>query len=311
MNRKSLTSLFYALLAFGASSVAETTAQLDSHDWVKDNIFTAGVEGPAVDAKLNLYAVNYQQQGTIGQVSSKGQVTQWLKLPGDSVGNGIRFDSKGNMLIADYVNHIVWSVDMQSKVLTIKAKNPAMNQPNDIAITSNDIIFASDPNWAKNTGQLWRIDHQGKTQLIASDMGTTNGVEVSPGDKYLYVNESVQRKIWRFELDSNMMPHNKTLFYQFDDHGMDGMRCDRKGNLYIARYGAGVIAMLSPTGKLLKEYRLKGQYPTNLAFGGVDGKQVFVTMQKRGAIETFTTPEAGRAHELRVARENQRRGTQQ
>ena len=75
---------------------------------------------------------------------------------------------------------------------------------------------------------------------------------------------------------------------------MDGMRTDRDGNLYIARYGAGQVAVLSPNGKLIKTIALKGKHPTNVAFGGENGKQVFVTMQKRGAIETFENDIAGR-----------------
>jgi sugar lactone lactonase YvrE len=65
------------------------------------------------------------------------------------------------------------------------------------------------------------------------------------------------------------------------------MRAHSNGKLYIARYGKGVVAVVSAEGELLEEITLKGKYPTNLAFGGVNGKQVFVTMQQRGAIETF------------------------
>lgn len=45
------------------------------------------------------------------------------------------------------------------------------------------------------------------------------------------------------------------------------------GNLYIARYGKGVVAKVSPAGKLLEEIVLKGQHPTNIALGGKNRKQ--------------------------------------
>jgi sugar lactone lactonase YvrE len=73
------------------------------------------------------------------------------------------------------------------------------------------------------------------------------------------------------------------------------MRSDKAGNLYIARYGAGVIAVVSPQGELLRKVPLQGQHPTNVTFGGKDGKTLFVTMQQRGAIETFTTQVPGRS----------------
>ena len=81
-------------------------------------------------------------------------------------------------------------------------------------------------------------------------MGTTNGIEVSPDEKTLYVNESVQRKVWAFDIDNLGNISNKKLFHQFEDFGMDGMRCDQNGNLYITRHGKGTIVKLSPNGDI-------------------------------------------------------------
>lgn len=264
-----------------------------SIDWVSDGIFTQGIEGPAVDEDGNLYVVNFQQDGTIGRITGKNKVEQFIHLPNNSIGNGIRFDTQGNMYIADYINHNILMINTKSaeKSLTrqveVYAHSPLMNQPNDIAITNNGVIFASDPNWAASNGNLWRIGKDRQVILLESGMGTTNGVAVSPDSKVLYVNESVQRNVWQYQLDTDGNISNKKLLINFTDHGLDGMRTDQQGNLYIARYGKGVIAIISPQGRLLREVELKGRFPTNVAFGGSNGKQVFVTMQKRGAIESF------------------------
>ncbi len=158
----------------------------------------------------------------------------------------------------------------------------------------NGILFASDPNWKESTGNIWRINQEGKVVLLEKEMGTTNGIEVSPDNKTLYVNESVQGNVWQYQLSAEGIISNKTLLIHFDEHGLDGMRTDKQGNLYIARYGKGVIAIVSPKGKLLREVKLKGKFPTNVAFGGADGKTVFVTLQKRGAIEVFMGEYEGR-----------------
>ena len=284
-------SLLLPLLFITTTTLAQSE---HSTDWMPDNSFTQGVEGPAVDADGNLFAVNFSQAGTIGKVTDNNKAEIYLTLHNGSVGNGIRFDQQGNMYIADYVNHNVLIVDPTSKIVSVFSHNDKMNQPNDIAIMDNGILFASDPNWSESSGNLWRINADGSNALIEKNMGTTNGVEVSPDNKTLYVNESVQRNIWRYTLDEKGNIQDKALFYKFEDYGMDGMRTDKAGNLYVARYGAGVVAVLSPQGELIKTIKLKGKHPTNVAFGGKDGKQVFVTMQKRGAIETFTTDIAGR-----------------
>src|SRR5207302_1763840 len=67
--------------------------------------FTDGIEGPACDARGNLYAVNFAKQGGIGKVSPDGGAELYLELPPPSIGNGIRFRRDGTMLIADYVGH--------------------------------------------------------------------------------------------------------------------------------------------------------------------------------------------------------------
>jgi sugar lactone lactonase YvrE len=118
-------------------------------------------------------------------------------------------------------------------------------------------------------------------------MGTTNGIELSPDEKILYVNESVQKKVWAFDVDGKGNLSNKRLFAEFPDHGFDGMKCDKKGNLYITRYGKGTVVVLSPEGKQIKEVVLLGKRCSNLVFGGKDGKTVYVTLQDRKGMERF------------------------
>lgn len=262
-------------------------AKFVARDLVADGVFTAGIEGPAMGPDGYLYVVNFQKDGTIGRVSANGKAELFVNLPAGSIGNGIRFDSAGGMYVADYTGHNILKISLPTRDIQVWAHNAAMHQPNDIAITKSGILFASDPDWKNETGQLWRIETDGNTALLETGMGTTNGIALSPNQKYLYVNESVQRKVWKYDLRTDGRIENKRLLIQFSEHGMDGMRCDDAGNLYIARYGAGVIAVVSPAGKLLREIPLKGKLPTNLAFGGKNNKQVFVTLQDRGAVETF------------------------
>src|SRR6476619_259852 len=73
-----------------------------SSDLTAVNSFTSGAEGPAVDKDCNLYAVNYSKEGTVGKITPTGNSNIFVELPIGSIGNGIRFNSKGEMMIADY-----------------------------------------------------------------------------------------------------------------------------------------------------------------------------------------------------------------
>ncbi|SMG17573.1 SMP-30/gluconolactonase/LRE family protein [Paenibacillus aquistagni] len=260
--------------------------------------FTAGIEGPACDAQGNLYAVNYEREGTIGRVTPEGECSVFLELPEGSIANGIRFMQDGSMLMADYTGHNILKADLETREITVHAHEAGMNQPNDICIMANDIVFASDPNWSNDTGQIWRITPDGSITLLEKDMGTTNGIEVSPTEDVLYVNESVQRTIWAYDLDRDGQISNKRLFKQFEDFGMDGMRCDVDGNLYVTRFGKGTIVVLSPQGEMLEEILLTGKNCTNLTFGGPDGCTVYVTIADQGNVEMFEAKRPGRCRAL-------------
>ena len=259
-----------------------------------EKAFTPGIEGPACDARGNIYVVNFARQQTIGKITPDGKGEVWVTLPGKSTGNGIVFDTKGMMYVADYAEHNVLRIDPATRKVTVFAHNPRMNQPNDLAIAPDGTLYASDPNWGKSTGQVWRIG-RGKTTLVAQNLGTTNGIEVGPDGKTLYVNESVQRNVWAFPIHKDGSLGKKKLLKKFEDHGFDGMRCDVEGNLYIARYGKGTVAVLSPQGKVVREIDVLGAAPSNLCFGGPDGRTVYVTEVKKQRLVKFRTDRPGLA----------------
>lgn len=265
-----------------------------AEDFTKENLFTNNIEGPAFDKKGNLYVVNFEKDGTIGLVKPSGEVELFITLPEGSTANSIQFDSRGAMYLADFSGHNVLKVNMKTKEISVYVHNDAFNQPNDICINKRDQLFASDPNWKESTGKIWRIDKGGKAVLLTDQMGTTNGITLSPDEKILYVNESVQRKIWAFDVDAKGNISNKRLFAEFPDFGFDGMKCDSQGNVYVTRYGKGTIAVLSPDGKLIREVTLKGKRCSNLVFGGLNGKLVFVTLQDRKGMERFRNDIAGK-----------------
>ncbi|MBC2838180.1 SMP-30/gluconolactonase/LRE family protein [Robiginitalea sp. SC105] len=259
----------------------------DSSDLLDEGTFTPGIEGPATDAAGNVYAVNYAEEGTIGRVTPSGEASLFLKLPEGSVGNGIAFGPGGDMFIADYVGHRVYRVPAGTTTPQVWAEEPRMNQPNDLCIHPDGSIYLSDPDWSRDSGNIWRVRPDRTVELLESGMGTTNGIALSPDHRHLYVNESVQRTIWRYTLDPDGQPGQKEKFFEFADFGLDGMRCDQAGNLYIARYDKGTIAVLSPEGIMLKEYQLSGKKPSNLTFAGPDGKTGYVTLADRGCFELF------------------------
>lgn len=286
-------TLIFALLTLTRGS-AQTTCPPETTDLLPEGTFTSGIEGPATDRQGNLYAVNYAREGTIGIVRPDGTHACFVTLPEGSTGNGIRFGKNGEMFVADYTGHNILKIDTATKNVTRFAHELQMHQPNDIALSPSGNLYASDPDWPNKKGQLWLIRPDGEVVLLETNMGTTNGIEVSPNGRTLYVNESAQLKVWAYDIRPDGKVENKRLFHTFEGYGMDGMKCDAQGNIYLCRYDKGTVVILSPEGKELREIRLKGKQPSNITFGGPDNRRCYVTMQDRGCFETFRAEYPGR-----------------
>lgn len=291
-----MKSLRYPYITFclGTLLVAPCVTQAQTSDFSPEHEFTQNCEGPSVDAEGTVYAVNYIMDGTIAQIPRRNKASIFLTLPKGSTGNGIRFGNSSTFYVADFTGHNVLKVDLATKQVSVHCNEPKMNQPNDLAINKNGHIFCSDPNWKEGTGQVWHVSPEGKARIVAPNMGTTNGIDVSPDEKTLYVNESVQRNVWAFDLAADGTLSNKRLLHKFEDGGMDGMRCDSKGNLYITRHGKGEVAVLSPEGKVIKTIKTKGKSVSNICFGGKKGRTCYITLQDRGCLETFQADAPGR-----------------
>jgi sugar lactone lactonase YvrE len=267
--------------------------------------YTFGIEGPAVDAQGNLYVVNFGRPGTIGRLAAGATQSElFATLPEGSVGNAIRFDADGRMFVADYKNHNILQVSTDGRQVTTYFHSGDFNQPNDLTIAADGTIYASDPRWKLHDGQVWRIARaadgtvQGAPMAADRKMSTTNGIDLSPDGRTLYVGESDTREIWAYKIDGTRLTSPR-LVTRFADFEIDGLRTDMAGNLWVARILKGRIAVLSPKGKLLREVSLSASEPTNLAFGGADGRTVFVTQRKGGFVESFRSDVPGREFCLR------------
>jgi sugar lactone lactonase YvrE len=297
--------------AFAGGSVSAQETLFESRRITPPGEYTFHIEGPAVDASGNLYVVNFGRDGTIGKIAPGATQSQlFATLPGTppgttppkiSIGNGIRFDRQGRMYIADYNRQRVYVIESGESTPNVYFENAQFHQPNDIAIAADGTLYASDPKFKPPpvSGQIWRItrgaDGKGHGEIISSPraMGTTNGIDLSPDGKTLYVGESDTREIWSYRIDGTHLLSPR-LVKRFDDFDIDGLRTDTAGNLFVARIRKGTIAVLSPQGKLKREIALNAKEPTNLAFGGDDGKTVFVTQRQGGFVESFRTVRPGR-----------------
>jgi signal peptidase len=293
--RTALAALAAVLVA--ASAVAE--ALFESRQLTPPGEYTFGIEGPSVDFAGNLYVVNHLRQGTIGKVATGATRSEpFAALPAGSIGVSTRFGRDRRMYVADYKGHNIFVFAPGATSPRVYFHSDRFNQPNDMALARDGTLYASDPHWRRRDGQVWRIVPEGETgrgDVMASErkLTTTNGIDLSPDEKTLYVAESETREIWAYRIDGGRLAAPR-LVKKFSDFSLDGIRTDVDGRIYVARILKGTVAVLAPDGRALREIALTAAEPTNLAFGGPDGRIVYVTQRKGGFIEAFRVDRPGR-----------------
>jgi sugar lactone lactonase YvrE len=75
---------------------------------------------------------------------------------------------------------------------------------------------------------------------------------------------------------------------------LDGLRLDASGRIFVTRNGRGKVAIVAQDGTLVRQITTLDSGPSNLTFGGPDGKTVFVTQTEGGYIEAFQADHPGR-----------------
>jgi signal peptidase len=278
--------------------------------------YTKQIEGPAVDATGTLFVMNLKVDdeasgGVIGKlIPGATRSVRFAELPNGGVGSGARFDRAGRMYVADFKRHKVHVFEPGQTTPSVycepRDSDPfgKFDQPNDLAIAADGTIYASDPKRSNGTGRIWRIvrraDGKGHGEVLTfghEPMGVTNGIELSPDETTLYVGESKTAskpaRLLAYRLQDGKLVDRRVL-KKFDEFDLDGMRTDIDGKLFAARTDAGRVAVFAPDGTALPEIPLLKEAPTNLAFGGPDGKTVFVTQSDGGFIEAFFVDRPGR-----------------
>lgn len=290
------------LIAAVATAAVAGQALFQSSELTPAGEYTFGIEGPAVDAAGNLFVVNLGKPGTIGRVAAGAAASEkYIDLPEGSVGVSLRFGRDGAMYIADYKRHTIFTLAPGAREPAVWFQSDAMSQPNDLTIARDGTLYASDPNWKGRSGRIWRIAKtadgtvQGAPMTVPRAMGTTNGIDLSPDGTTLYVGESNSGQVWSYTIAGATLS-NPRLLATFEPNTIDGLRTDVTGRLFVARILKGEIAVVAPSGKLIRAVPLQGKEPTNLAFGGPDGKTVYVTQRQGGYIESFRTDQPGREH---------------
>jgi len=283
------------LVAVAAGAATDDIDLPPSHS-VAPSLYATGfqyAEGPALDARGNLYVVNYRGTGNIGRITADGTASIFCRLSDvadDEVriprANGLKVDAAGRLIVADAGAGRLLRVAPDGKsaeVLSQRHAGARYKAIDDVAVDLEGNIYfsdAGDSDSERPTGAIYRYDvHTKKAVRLDDGLAFPNGVAVSPNQQWLCVAESRRGRVLTYEVAEEGTVANKRILINFPkrdrgkilggDFQPGGMVFDALGRLYVAMYGGGVINVVSvPEGEIVRQYHAGGTGVTNCHFFG-------------------------------------------
>ena len=225
------------------------------------DILAGHVYRDRVDAEGDLIPVRtYRVPGTVGAVAPIEGDEGWLL----AAGLGFAYLSPAGSLLA------------------LADVTPAGTRMNDAACDPQGRFWAgtlADDHRAGG-GALYRLDRNGRTELILDGLTISNGLGWSPDGGTMYLADSGTRVIHAFTFDGERgtISDGRVLIDVPAEVGApDGLTMDADGDLWVAIYGGGRVHRYSPDGALREVLLVPAVETTSCAFAGPGLSRLYVT----------------------------------
>jgi gluconolactonase len=236
--------------------------------WIKDALYFSDFSlGPGFPSRIRKLGLD----GTVSTVVE------------DSGSNGLAVDAHGDIVAATHKYKALSRYAIADGKRTTIAGNyngQVFDSPNDIAIAKDGTIYFTDPDFQKAAapgGQpvtgVYRVGTDGHVTLVDGSRPNPNGVSLSPAGDVLYVNAG-DGFLRAYPIRNGVPGQGRDIVKGLEIP--DGMALDCHGNIYVSEHTAKRVRVFSPQGKELATIRTDANV-TNAAFGGADGKTLFIT----------------------------------
>lgn len=254
------------------------------------------LEGPSFDRQGNLLVVDIPF-GRIFRVDASGR---WeLIVQYDGWPNGLKLHKDGRAFIADYRRGIM-VLDMATHTIEPYLEtfcSEGFKGVNDLHFAPSGDLYFTDQGQsgiADATGRVFCLRADGTLHKLVTNAPSPNGLSFNRATNQLYVAVTRGQQVWRLPLMTDGQPAKVGVAIQLSGGvGPDGIEFDGEGGLIVCHLGVGVWRFDAnglPTHLIVGP---EGSILTNSAFGGDDGKTLFITDSRRGRILTARLPVAG------------------
>lgn len=274
-------------------------------DWVRANKpgqkVKSFLEGPSFDLHGNLYVTDIPY-GRVFRIDAYGSWS--LVAEYDGWPNGLKIHRDGRIFIADYKRGILL-LDPQSGSVTpflTHSRSEGFKGVNDLFFDAEGKLYFTDQGQTGQqdpTGRVFAYDlEKDILTLLINNGPSPNGLVMDLCENALLVAMTRGNAVWRLPIQQDGGTSKVGIFTAMAGgvSGADGMALDSQGNLYVCDAGNACVWVFDPHAVPLYRIRscTQGRTLTNLAFGGKDNKQLFITDSSTGTILVADLEHAGR-----------------
>jgi sugar lactone lactonase YvrE len=155
-------------------------------------------------------------------------------------------------------------------------------------------------------GALYRLDLDGRIDLMLDGLTISNGLDWSPDGATMYLADSGQRLVhrFRFDADRGTLADSRVLIDVPAEVGApDGLTVDADGDLWVAIWGGGRVHRYSPDGVLRQALLVPAQQTTSCALAGPGLSRLYVTTATEGWSDEQRRAEPGAGLVYRIETE--------
>lgn len=185
----------------------------------------------------------------------------------------------GTFLVTCYDSNQIARISAEGKTVALYDKDKNGNSfqgPNDfVSDSAKGVYFTCSGPWesAPIAGKIYYMMNDVITE-VANDLHYANGIVLSLDGKTLYCAESEAHRIIQFDVQNDGSLINRKVFAFISDLDPvsgekaypDGLKMDKKGNLYICQYSMGRILVIGADAKLIRTINVPSPAAPNLNF---------------------------------------------
>jgi len=226
---------------------------------------------------------------------------------------GLEFVHHGGLTFAghkshDYITGSIQRLDLDTGKLTTlytECEGRPLSGPNDIVFDKEGGFWFTDigksDEYQRDQGAVFYAKADGShIRCWRRNIPTPNGIGLSPDDNILYVADSICARLWAIDLErpgvaiepDDPWAAGRVICTLPGFQFLDSLAVEADGRVCVGTVGDGGITSFHPDGST-EFYPVPDRLVTNIAFGGADMQDAWITASSTGSLYRCRWPRPG------------------